>query len=119
MRTLYDRLSATDAGDYAVALTEYEYRDFSLVDVIRAGCSKGSALREFAAVRQVAASEVMALGDNLNDLPMLEFAGLPVVMGNSVPELRRRGWAVAPPNDEAGVAAAIGTYILDRASIER
>jgi hypothetical protein len=40
-------------------------------------------------------------------------------MGNGVPALRARGWAVAPPNDAAGVAAAIGTYVLGAASIER
>jgi hydroxymethylpyrimidine pyrophosphatase-like HAD family hydrolase len=92
---------------YSVALTEYRHRDFSLVDVIRAGCSKGAALREYAAQRGLAAEHVMAMGDNLNDLQMLEFAGRPVVMGNAIDELKGRGWPVGPSNDEAGVAAAI------------
>jgi hydroxymethylpyrimidine pyrophosphatase-like HAD family hydrolase len=61
----------------------------------------------------------MAIGDNLNDLPMLEFAGVPVVMSNAVTALRDRGWAMVPSNDAAGVATAIGTYILRSASIER
>ena len=46
----------------------------------------------------------MALGDNWNDLEMLEFAGLPIVMGNAVPELKTRGWTVTLTNDENGVA---------------
>jgi hydroxymethylpyrimidine pyrophosphatase-like HAD family hydrolase len=119
MRDLYERLApGGDDDGYAVTLTEYQFRDFSLVDVIRAGCSKGSALRELAAARGVDPREVMAVGDNMNDLSMLEFAGCPVVMGNGVADLRGRGWPIAPTNDEAGVAAAIGTYILDPASIE-
>lgn len=119
MRALHALLVDADAGGFAVTLTEYESRDFALVDVIRAGCSKGSALREIARVRGIESDFVMAIGDNLNDLPMLEFAGVPVVMANGVPALRARGWATAPSNDAAGVAAAIGTYVLDGASIER
>ena len=104
------------AGDYAVALTEYEHRDFSLVDVVRAGCSKGSALREWAAARGVPPDAVMAVGDNHNDLPMLEFAGVPVLMGNAADDLKALGWAVTSTNDEAGVASAIETFVLNRAS---
>jgi Cof subfamily protein (haloacid dehalogenase superfamily) len=99
---------------YEVALTEYVHRDFSLVDVIRAGCSKGSALRELASHLGVPAASVMAVGDNLNDLPMLEFAGWPVLMGNAIPDLRARGWTMTATNDEAGVAMAIEEHILAR-----
>jgi hydroxymethylpyrimidine pyrophosphatase-like HAD family hydrolase len=92
---------------YSVALTEYAHRDFSLVDIIRAGCSKGAALREWCGRRGFDPGEVMAIGDNLNDLQMLEFAGHPVVMGNALEELRTRGWRVTAANDEGGVAVAI------------
>ena len=51
--------------------------------------------------------EVVAIGDNYNDLEMLEFAGLPVIMGNASQDLKRQGWAVTLTNDESGVAAAI------------
>jgi len=46
---------------------------------------------------------------------MLSFAGVPVVMGNSVPELKIRGWAITGSNDEDGVAAAIEQYALQAA----
>ncbi len=115
MRQLYDELVVCE-GRFAVSLTEYEYRDFSLVDVIRAGCSKGSALCELAAARGINPAEVMAVGDNLNDLSMLEFAGRPVVMGNAVPELLDRGWPVTGPNDAAGVASAIESFVFGKAS---
>lgn len=119
MRALHGQLVANGTATFAITLTEYESRDFALVDVIRAGCSKGSALRELARVRGIPRQDVMAIGDNLNDLPMLEFAGVPVVMSNAVTALRDRGWAMVPSNDAAGVATAIGTYILRSASIER
>jgi Cof subfamily protein (haloacid dehalogenase superfamily) len=113
MRTLFDELQQS-GGAFSVTLTEYEHRDFSLVDVVRAGCSKGSALREWAGRRGFQPQDVMAIGDNLNDLQMLEFAGIPVVMGNALEELKARGWAVTAHNDNAGVAQAIEQFILER-----
>ena len=101
-------------GEYALAVTEYEARDFGLVDVIHPGCSKGTALAELARMRGVAREEVMAIGDNLNDREMLEFAGVPVVMGNGVAELKDSGWHVTLTNDEGGVAAAIEKYALEQ-----
>ena len=56
--------------------------------------------------------EVMAVGDNFNDLEMLEFAGTPVVMGNAVEELRGRGWHVTGHQNDAGVAQAIQRFVL-------
>jgi hypothetical protein len=54
----------------------------------------------------------MAVGDNFNDLEMLEFAGLPVIMGNSVAGLRDRGWAMTGDNESAGLAEAIRKFAL-------
>ncbi|MDQ3346519.1 MAG: Cof-type HAD-IIB family hydrolase [Acidobacteriota bacterium] len=113
MRTLFDELQPS-ASHFAVSLTQYEHRDFSLVDVVRAGCSKGSALCTWSERRGFGRHEVMAIGDNLNDLPMLEFAGTPVLMGNALDELKARGWHVTGTNDEAGVAGAIETFILGK-----
>jgi hypothetical protein len=101
-----------DAQAFTAAVTEYEDRDFSLVDVLAAGCTKGTTLSEWARRRGYAREEVMALGDNLNDVEMLEAAGLPVVMGNAVPSLLARGWPVTASNDEAGVAVAIEKFVL-------
>ena len=54
----------------------------------------------------------MALGDNFNDLEMLEFAGLPVVMGNHIDGLHRPGWAITSACDDSGVASAIEKFVL-------
>jgi Cof subfamily protein (haloacid dehalogenase superfamily) len=101
-----------EADTFSVNLTEYEPRDVSFVDVLAAGCTKGSTLAVWARRRGYARDEVMAVGDNLNDVEMLEAAGLPIVMGNAVPELLDRGWPVMAPNDAAGVADAIERYVL-------
>jgi len=114
MRTLFARLRGN--GPYSVALTEYMHRDFSLVDVVRAGCTKGAALKAWTERRGLRREQVMAVGDNLNDVEMLEYAGCPVLMGNAAAELRARGWATTASNDEAGVSEAIETFVLRKAS---
>jgi len=113
MRGLSDLLRALPSSPgFAVAVTEYVERDFSLVDVLPAGCTKGATLAEWARRRGYARGEVMALGDNLNDLEMLKAAGVPVVMGNAVPALLEHGWPITATNDEAGVAEAIHRFVL-------
>lgn len=96
----------------SMCLTEYESRDFSLLDITAATATKGHALAARAAALGVTAAEVMAIGDNLNDVQMLEFAGVPVVMGNAVDGLRRRGWHETATHDAAGVAQAIRRLAL-------
>ena len=92
--------------------TKYPARDIALLDIMNHGCSKGRALRFWATQAGVAPSEVMAIGDNFNDLEMLEFAGLPVLMGNHCAGLGRDGWHITASSDENGVARAIETYAL-------
>ena len=94
-------------GMVTVLRTEYPARDLSMIDVLNAGCSKGHALERWAAYRGYRREEVMAVGDNHNDVEMLEFAGHPVIMGNACEELRARGWRVTRGNHECGVAAAV------------
>jgi hypothetical protein len=103
------------ASEYSLARTIYDKRDFGLVDVIAAGCSKGATLAEWVRRRGWSREDVMAIGDNLNDMEMLQYAGLPVVMGNSVPELKSLGWRETLSNDQGGVAAAIELYAFGNA----
>ena len=87
--------------------TQYDKRDLCMLDILNKGCSKGAALQRWAAHRGLRAAEVMAIGDNYNDIEMLEFAGHAYLMGNSPEDLRGRGWQVTMGNDDNGVAAAI------------
>src|SRR5947208_1717326 len=94
------------AREITVLRTEYPARDLSMIDVLNSACSKGHALERWATHRGYHRDEVMAVGDNHNDIEMLEFAGHPVIMGNACEELRSRGWTVTLGNDACGVAAA-------------
>jgi hypothetical protein len=90
-----------------VLRTEYPGRDLSIVDVLNEGCSKGHALERWTQHRNITRDQVMAVGDNYNDIEMLAFAGHPFIMGNAAEELRGRGWTLTRSNAESGVAAAI------------
>ena len=98
-------------GKITVLRTEYPARDLSMIDVLNAGCSKGHALQRWAKYRGIRREQVMAVGDNHNDIEMLEFAGHPVIMGNACEELRGRQWTVTLGNDECGVAAAVDAVL--------
>ena len=91
--------------------TEYPHRDLCILDILPSGCSKASALLHLAELRGIQASEILAIGDNWNDVPMLQMAGRAAVMANAPPDLRalaeERGWIIAPSNDDDGVAAVI------------
>ena len=94
-------------------LTLYPKMDFALLDVLHPDASKGAGLAAVAAEQGVAADEVMAVGDNFNDLEMLEYAGTGVLMGNALPALRERGsFHLTATNDKDGVAEAIERFVL-------
>jgi hydroxymethylpyrimidine pyrophosphatase-like HAD family hydrolase len=101
--------------EVALHRTEYLERDLSIVDILPAGCSKGSALLRLAAVRGVRPDEILAIGDNWNDVSMLEVAGRAVLMGNAPEDLKamaaERGWMVGQRHHEDGVAEAIETVL--------
>ncbi|HEY4840746.1 MAG TPA: Cof-type HAD-IIB family hydrolase [Terriglobales bacterium] len=98
-----------------VLRTEYPGRDLSIVDVLNAGCSKGHALERWANYRQITRDQVMAIGDNYNDIEMLAFAGHPFIMGNASEELRGRGWTLTRTNAESGVSAAVEHVLYGKA----
>jgi Cof subfamily protein (haloacid dehalogenase superfamily) len=108
--------TAPFAAEYALATTVYEAKDFAMIDVLNPISTKGVALAEWAALRGIAREEVLAIGDNHNDLEMLTYAGIPVVMGNGVPALKCFGWHQTSSNDEGGVAAAIEHFALREAA---
>jgi Cof subfamily protein (haloacid dehalogenase superfamily) len=99
------------AGQIAMHRTEYAARNLSILDLLPPGCSKGAALDSLARIRGLERNQIMAIGDNLNDLEMLEYAGRAVVMANASEEVlalaMRRGWEVTASNDDDGVALAV------------
>lgn len=118
MRVAEERLRARGLDrEISMHRTEYPARDLSMLDLLPLGCSKGTALRRLAQMRGLAREEVMAIGDNLNDLEMLEYAGRAIVMANAGPELlavaEARGWERAATNDQDGVALAIDAVLSE------
>lgn len=80
------------------------------LEFMPAGTSKGSGLQALAAHYGLASEQVMALGDHLNDLSMLTWAGLGVAMANAVPEVLAAADAVTDSHDQDGVGKAIQKY---------
>jgi len=112
MREAERALKASEWGAECESVrTEYPARDISILDLLPPGVSKGWALERLAARIGVDRKETMAIGDNWNDVGMLEWAGQGIVMANATQELRTlakmRGWKQAPSNDEDGVAVVV------------
>ena len=105
--------SQADRSQVEAALhrTTYPETDLTLLDILPAGCSKASALRHLAVLRGIGYAEILAIGDNWNDLAMLRLAGEPALMSNAPDDLRSMaiasGWTILPSNDQDGVATAI------------
>jgi Cof subfamily protein (haloacid dehalogenase superfamily) len=95
------------ASEISVLKTQYDHRDLCILDVLKRGCSKGTAVARWAEHLGIAPADVMAIGDNYNDVEMLEFAGYPVIMANASEDLKQRGWQVTLGNEDCGVAAAV------------
>jgi Cof subfamily protein (haloacid dehalogenase superfamily) len=112
--------SSTWSKSCEAVRTEYPARDLSILDLLPPGVSKGWALERLAARLGVDRKETMAIGDNWNDVNMLEWAGQAVLMGNAAKELRilakTNGWKQAPPNDEDGVAVTLEMALARRSS---
>jgi len=106
------------SGSCECVRTEYPARDISILDLLPQGVSKGWALERLAGKLGVDRKETMAIGDNWNDVDMLEWAGQGVMMGNAAGELRTmakmRGWKQAPPNDQDGVAVVLEAAVARR-----
>ncbi len=113
LEPLEGQLRASPVGpNVHLTWTKYFTRDVSLLDVMNFGCSKGSAVSWWLRRQGIDPSEVMAIGDNYNDLEMLQMVGRPVVMKNSCPELFQNGWHVTLSNDENGVEAALRAFAI-------
>ena len=97
-----------------ILATVYTHLDFTLLDILPPHASKAHGIGELVAINNFSPENVMSIGDNFNDLEMLEYAGTSVIMGNASPELlEREDFFTTLSNDENGVAAAIERFILD------
>jgi 5-amino-6-(5-phospho-D-ribitylamino)uracil phosphatase len=119
MAAFGQKLKAALDGSIKVFATLYPKQNFGTIDVLHPEASKGAGVAAVAAEFGLSREEVMAVGDNFNDLEMLHYAGTPVVMGNAEAPLHDiEGFHVTGTNDEDGVAAAIEKFIFNDRSQE-
>jgi Cof subfamily protein (haloacid dehalogenase superfamily) len=114
MGELSKRLQRELGASAKVFSTIYPKLDFTLLDVLHPEASKGVGVAAAAAELGLAQDEIMAIGDNFNDLEMLRYAGTGIVMGNAEASLQElEGLYLTAANDEDGVAVAIEKFILN------
>ncbi|WP_265456166.1 Cof-type HAD-IIB family hydrolase [Enterococcus sp. HY326] len=84
----------------------------NLLEFMPKGVTKAYGISLLAEYLKITAAEVMAIGDEENDLPMIEYAGVGVAMANAVPDVKAIANYVTTSNDEDGVAAVIEKFVF-------
>jgi len=83
-----------------------------LFEVMHPEVDKGNGIAALCDHLGITADEVMACGDEENDLAMLDFAGVSVAMGNAPDKIKERASFITKTNGEDGVAHAIETFVF-------
>ena len=118
---LIDNAATIQKLKETLATMDFPQTDFYLskdnyLEVTHNQVSKKQALLELANYYQLSLSEIMTIGDNYNDIPMIETAGLGVSMGNAPTEVKTCANTVTDSNDQHGVSKAIKLYVLSESS---
>ena len=107
-----EKLQRIKAGLAALSGLSVSSSDFNNLEISHEEANKGLALRRLAKLLAIPVEETAAIGDNLNDMAMLEAAGLAIAMGNAVDAVKRACRYTTLSNEEHGVAYAICRYCL-------
>ncbi len=86
---------------------------YNNLEIMNLGVSKGSTLNYLSKKMGIDSEQIIAIGDNENDLPMLKLAGLAIAMGNAVDFIKDKVDYITDINDKDGVAKAIEKFILE------
>ncbi len=114
LRPLYERLRSWPTCSALLWEPDPNYPDYPyLLDVVNKNCSKAKALAHLAASFGIGMHEVMAIGDQVNDLDMISAVGLGVAMGNAIPGVQERAKVVVGRNDADGAAEALRRFVLN------
>ncbi|MGN1373088.1 MAG: Cof-type HAD-IIB family hydrolase [Candidatus Coproplasma sp.] len=104
-QALYEKIKADLGGEFDVTCSAKV-----LIEISPLGVTKGEALKFIAERYNVPMEKTVAVGDNLNDISMIEVAGLGCAVGNGEEELKRIASYVAPTCDEGAVADIIRKF---------
>jgi Cof subfamily protein (haloacid dehalogenase superfamily) len=83
----------------------------NLLEIIAPDVSKGRALKELAAMKNIPLSQTIAIGDSYNDMEVLKAAGLGVAMGNAPQEVKDIADYITKDNDNDGIAYFVSQYL--------
>ncbi len=83
-----------------------------LLDISEKSVNKGQGVQKLAELLKLQPEQVCTIGDFENDIPMLQFAGFSVAMGNALPHVKENAFYVTATNDESGLAQVMNGYIL-------
>lgn len=97
--------------DFKDQYAVFKSRSFFL-EVMKKGVSKGDTLAKLGELLDISPQEMMTMGDQENDLSMIELAGLGVAMGNATEQVKEAAQYVSLTNEEDGVAHAIHKFIV-------
>ena len=78
-----------------------------MCEVLRRDASKWTAVLHLAELWGVEPSAICAVGDDVNDLPMIQGAGLGIAMGNAAPEVKAVADRIAPSNNDDGIVEVV------------
>lgn len=106
----FDALDASPLGRQLMPMGGYNEAELTLFNP---EASKGAGVRWLARQHGIPLAQTMAIGDGVNDISMLQAAGLGVAMGNAAPEIQRAADVVTTANTEDGAALAIERYALE------
>jgi len=106
-----DKIALLKEGTEAIDLNIYPSKP-TYLEIMPTKSSKTSAINILQKKFNVDKSEIIAMGDNYNDIDMLEYAGLGIAMGNAPEDVKKHGNDVTFTNDEDGVAAALKKYVI-------
>ena len=110
LRLALDALDASPLGRQIMPMGSYNEAELTL---FAPDASKGEGVRWLAQQFDIPLAQTMAIGDGINDISMLQTAGLGVAMGAAAPEVRLAADVVTADNAEDGAALAIERYALD------
>jgi Cof subfamily protein (haloacid dehalogenase superfamily) len=107
IKLLDEKMKGYDSNNLNVYPSKPTY-----LEIMSNSASKTSAIELLCQKFKVQKAEIIAIGDNYNDINMIEFAGLGIAMGNAPEQVKQYADAITLSNDEDGVAEAIKKYIL-------
>jgi hypothetical protein len=117
MTALGDQLSGAWPDELQIHVLRSPRYTGWMCEIAPAGVSKWSGVQHLAASAGIAIAEICAVGDDVNDIPMIRGAGLGVAMGNALPEVKAAADRIAPGHDSDGLVTVVDWLLEGRGEL--